>query len=156
MVHFRSLLLLMQIFSLVAMPPRMWRSDLFTSRIFLASAARPGFTCTRRDVRSLCTVLLLTPNFSPSAVRSLSSQSCKLLSPQHALRYSPSQKPPKTLFYSVFGGYDRYVFYFIYNTPIPLSSVPAPDRYPRFFGIFLLFGSLIFSLPFCNPVRTIK
>ncbi len=118
------------------MPPRMWRSDLFTSRIFRASAARPGFTCTRRDVRSLCTVLCSPRIFSPSAVLSLSSRSCKSLFLQHALRYSPSQKPPKTLFYSVFGGYDRYVFYFIYNTPIPLSSVPAPDRYPRFFGIF--------------------
>lgn len=27
---------------------------------------------------------------------------------------------------------------------------------PGFSEFFLLFGSLIFSLPFCNPVRTIK
>lgn len=50
-------------FSLVARPPRIWRSDLFTSSTIRAWAARDGLMSSRRSVTSLCTVDLDIPNF---------------------------------------------------------------------------------------------
>ena len=45
----------------VAFPPRMWRSALFCSKIFLACCQSERFTCSSRSERSLCTVDLDTP-----------------------------------------------------------------------------------------------
>lgn len=47
----------------VAIPPRIWRSLLFVSRILLTSLYRAGLSTLSRWLTSLCTVLLLTPNF---------------------------------------------------------------------------------------------
>ena len=49
-------------FSLVAIPPRIWRSDLFRSRTTRVWAARDGLIEISLSVQSLCTVLLLIPN----------------------------------------------------------------------------------------------
>ena len=46
-------------FSLVAIPPRMWRSDLLVSRTLRASWARVGLICRRRSVTSLCAVVMI-------------------------------------------------------------------------------------------------
>lgn len=50
-------------FSLVAIPPRMCRSDLLTSNTTLVFTANAGLICFRRSVTSLCTVDLLIPYF---------------------------------------------------------------------------------------------
>ncbi len=50
--------MLMQIFFRVARPPRICRSDLFTSKTFLACLARPGLICNRRSATSLCIVVV--------------------------------------------------------------------------------------------------
>lgn len=50
-------------FNFVAIPPRICLSALFSSSITLTSFASFGFIFTRRSETSLCTVLLLTPNF---------------------------------------------------------------------------------------------
>ncbi len=51
----------------VARPPRMCLSALFRSSSARTWANRPGFTCGRRSVRSLCTVDFDTPNFFAAA-----------------------------------------------------------------------------------------
>lgn len=49
-------------FSFVAIPPRIWRSDLLTSNTFLACVANAGLIFESLSVTSLCTVDLDTPN----------------------------------------------------------------------------------------------
>lgn len=50
-------------FCRVASPPRMWRSALFISRIFLARSYSSRSMCSKRSEISLCTVLFEMPNF---------------------------------------------------------------------------------------------
>lgn len=50
-------------FSLVARPPLICLSDLFLSRTWRTSAAKPGLISANLSEQSLCTVLLLIPNF---------------------------------------------------------------------------------------------
>ncbi len=51
----------------VASPPRICRSALFRSSSCRTCRYRPGFSRGRRSVKSLCTVLLLTPNLAAAA-----------------------------------------------------------------------------------------
>ena len=50
-------------FNLVAIPPLICLSALFSSSISLTSTAKAGLIFSNRSVKSLCTVLLLIPNF---------------------------------------------------------------------------------------------
>ena len=51
-------------FSLVARPPRVWRSDLLTSKILRASEAKDGLKVISRSVTSLCTVGTIWNDFT--------------------------------------------------------------------------------------------
>ena len=50
-------------FNFVAIPPLICLSALFSSNMFLTSCANIGFILSSLSLTSLCTVLLLTPNF---------------------------------------------------------------------------------------------
>lgn len=98
-------------FSFVAIPPRMCRSALFTSKTTRILAARNGLIFTRRSVTSLCTVLLLTRI-------SLLSAGPLLRFPRYIVQflllfpqYNLSKKfPCKSHFYNVCRGIFVYVY----------------------------------------------
>lgn len=60
--HFAALCAFSSYFFFVAIPPRIWRSCLFISRISFTAGYSDGLTTGSFSVRSLCTVDLLIPN----------------------------------------------------------------------------------------------
>lgn len=82
-------------FLLVAIPPRMCRTDLFSSRTFLTASLRGLLIRSRRSVTSLCTVDLEIPNFfavsrTVALLSRMYSANCMVLSSMCAFTYRAS------------------------------------------------------------------
>ena len=104
----------MCIFFLVAMPPRICRSDLLTSKTLLASFASSTSICGKRSATSLCTVDLLTPKlFAACLTVALFSTMYVPISTARFSIYGFKKIPCNTCFYIVCKGFFLYSTHFV-------------------------------------------
>ena len=137
------------IFSLVAIPPLIWRSALLISRTTLACAARDGLIFSRRSVTSLCTVDFEIPNFPCRLPH------CRIVI-NNVIRYSYrplfniffQRLPLKSLFYNVCDGQIKHTLIqvkkrMIFHTQKRDPMSPAP-RSKRFQKSTIISGNLVY------------